>query len=175
MMIETAERLAKADIAHCDFSFEIDSELVAPYRDPVEHARPVEPYRKAYEFDPEEFSDIGPDRMLAVAKDAGRLRGYILVSRSWNNYASIDDFAVDRAFRGAGIGLRLMDRSVRWAREQGLPGVRLETQSNNVPACRFYKRYGFVLGGYDEYHYATIPGLRNEVALFWYLMLAKDS
>ena len=174
MVIETVEGLSEADISQCDFSFDIRSELVAPYRDPIEHARPVEPYRKAYAFDTDDFAEIGPDRLLAVAKVGGRLCGYILVSESWNGYASVDDLAVDRPVRGSGVGLRLMDRAVQWARERGLPGIRLETQSNNVAACRFYKRYGFVLGGYDEYQYATFPALRHEVALFWYLMVPKD-
>jgi ribosomal protein S18 acetylase RimI-like enzyme len=174
MIIETVERLSDADIAQCDFSFDIRSELVAPYRDPIEHARPVEPYRKAYTFDAGDFAGIGPDRLLAVAREGGRLCGYILASESWNGYASVDDLAVDRAVRGSGVGLRLMDRAVQWARERGLPGMRLETQSNNVAACRFYRRCGFVLGGYDEYQYATVPELRNEVALFWYLMVPKD-
>ncbi|WP_395674575.1 GNAT family N-acetyltransferase [Inquilinus sp.] len=173
MIIETAERLSEADIAHCDFSFDIRSALVAPYRDPVGDARPVEPYRKAYAFDADDFAGIGPDRLLAVAREGGRLCGYILLSESWNGYASVDDFAVDRAVRGSGLGTRLMDRAVLWAREQGLPGIRLETQSNNVAACRFYRRYGFGLGGYDEHQYANFPALRAEVALFWYLMLPK--
>jgi len=174
MIIETADRLTAADVAPCDFSFDILCELVAPYRDPVEHARPVEPYRKAYVFDAEDFAEIGPDRLLAVARDGGRLCGYILMSESWNGYASIDDIAVDRAVRGSGLGTRLMDRAVQWARERRLPGMRLETQSNNVPACRFYQRYGFVLGGYDEHQYGTFPALRHEVALFWYLVFPKE-
>ncbi|WP_343718019.1 GNAT family N-acetyltransferase [Inquilinus sp.] len=169
--METAERLTAADIAHCDFSFDIRSELVAPYRDPVADARPVEPYRKAYAFDADDFAGIGPDRLLAVAREGGRVVGYILISESWNGYASVDDIAVDRAARGAGLAVRLMDRAVQWARERDLPGIRLETQSNNVAACRFYRRHGFVLGGYDAYQYRTFPALRAEVALFWYLML----
>jgi streptothricin acetyltransferase len=51
---------------------------------------------------------------------------------------------------------------------QGLPGVRLETQSNNVAACRFYERQGFVLKGFDaDLYRGEMPGTR-EIALFWY-------
>ena len=174
MIIEIVDRLTEADIAPCDFSFDIRSELLAPYRDPVEHARPVAPHRKTYAFEADDFAEIGPDRLLAVARERGRVCGYILVSESWNGYASVDDFAVDRAFRGTGLGLRLMDRAVQWARDRDLPGVRLETQSNNVAACRFYRRYGFVLGGHDEYQYRSFPDLRAEVALFWYLVFPKE-
>jgi streptothricin acetyltransferase len=171
MDVEEVSRLSRAEISHCDFSFDVTHELVTPYSDPFVHVRPTTPYRKAYTFDDAEFMDIGPDRMLAVARDAGRVRGYILVSKSWNNYALVDDFAVDRTVRGSGVGRRLMDRAVLWTEERDLPGMRLETQTNNVPACRFYRRYGFELGGYDEHLYGALADVRAETALFWYLFL----
>ncbi len=47
----------------------------------------------------------------------------------------------------------------------GLPTVRLETQSSNVPACRFYEGYEFKLGGFDRYHYDAIkPDVKSEAA-----------
>jgi streptothricin acetyltransferase len=168
MDVEEVSRLSRAEISHCDFSFDVTHELVTPYSDPFVHAAPTAPYRKAYVFDDAAFMDIGPDRMLAVASNAGGVCGYILVSRSWNNCALIDDLAVDRTVRGSGVGRRLMDRAVLWARARDLPGIRLETQSNNVPACRFYKTYGFELGGYDKHLYGALADVRAETALFWY-------
>ena len=41
----------------------------------------------------------------------------------------------------------------------------------NVSACLFYRHYGFILGGYDRYLYNALPE-KDEVALFWYYMLA---
>ena len=49
-----------------------------------------------------------------------------------------------------------MDRIADWARDKGLGAIRLETQSNNVAACSFYQRYGFVLGGYDRFLYREL-------------------
>ena len=112
------------------------------------------------------------DTMLAAARRDGRLLGFILVSRAWNGCAQVDDLSVDRAARRGGIARALMDEAVAWAKERYLPMLRLETQSNNVPACRFYARYGFVLGGYDRFLYDAIrPGEPRETALFWYLRL----
>ena len=66
-----------------------------------------------------------------------------------------------------------MDALRLWASGRRLAGIRLETQSNNLAACRFYESCRFVLGGYDRHLYKALhPGTR-EVALFWYLMLAK--
>lgn len=67
----------------------------------------------------------------------------------------------------------LVDQALAWARDGGMPGIRLETQSNNVGACRFYVRCGFVLGGHDRCLYQALhPGTR-EVALFWYLFFDR--
>ena len=30
-----------------------------------------------------------------------------------------------------------------------MPGIMLETQNNNVAACKFYEKCGFVIGGFD--------------------------
>ena len=62
----------------------------------------------------------------------------------------------------------LLDFAKAWARQSGLAGVRLETQSTNVPACRLYQRHGFVLGGADRLVYRADPALAHEVALYWY-------
>jgi len=65
-----------------------------------------------------------------------------------------------------------MDEAVRWTTEIGLSTIRLETQNTNVPACRFYERYGFKLGGYDQYLYDAIEKQeKKEIALFYYLSL----
>jgi len=53
-------------------------------------------------------------------------------------------------------------------------GVRLETQSTNVPACRLYQRHGFVLGGADRLVYRADPALAHEVALYWYWFDTRD-
>lgn len=71
-----------------------------------------------------------------------------------------------------GIGRRFMDEAVAGAGASNLRAIRLETQSSNVSACRFYARYGFVLGGYDRYLYSQLDeDVRGDVALYWYLFL----
>lgn len=85
-----------------------------------------------------------------------------------NNFQ--DDFVVEAQYRGQGAGQALLHRAVEWAQSKGLPGIMLETQDINVPACRFYERFGFILAGFDRLLYqVTLPGA-DEVALFWYLL-----
>ncbi|MBR7513564.1 GNAT family N-acetyltransferase, partial [Mycobacterium tuberculosis] len=77
----------------------------------------VAPYRKAYEVEADLFSSDREhdDYLIAVAKAGDRVRGYLLASRGWNNYAQVDDLAVDRDVRKLGVGRGLMDEAVRWA------------------------------------------------------------
>ena len=68
-----------------------------------------------------------------------------------------------------GVGKNLIDAAVNWASKNGYPGIMLETQDTNVPACLFYQNYGFILGGADKMLYRGVGNL-NETALFWYFI-----
>jgi streptothricin acetyltransferase len=159
-------------LARGDFSFEIRQEAVGPFDGGLGQVVPLRPpVVKRYGFDGEALAAHAgrQDQALFVAQLSGRAVGYAAVSEGWNRYAVVDDIAVDGAHRGQGAARVLMDAAVGWAKQRGLPGIRLETQSNNLGACRFYERYGFVLGGHDRWLYSALqPGTR-EVALFWYL------
>jgi len=159
------------DAAACDFSFHVNSELLAPYTWPGA-VGVVPPYRKTLPLGAADYEAwIGdPARAVFAAHRDGRLAGFLAVAPHWNGYALIHELAVDLAARQRGVARGLMDRAVAWAKAQGLAGLTLETQSNNVPACRFYFRYGFRLAGHDAQLYRALdPGTR-EVALFWYLL-----
>ena len=54
---------------------------------------------------------------------------------------------VHRDWRRHGLGSRLLDHAVDWAREQALAWVDLEVLSNNLPARRLYEHSGFVQTG----------------------------
>ena len=159
-----------------DDSFLVESELALFAEDGVVRYQivPVRPYRKRYRRDAGDALSmhlIAPDKAVFLAYVDGSVAGRVLLSEGWNHYAWIDDIAVDVRWRRAGIGRALMDRAVAWALERGLPGIRLETQNNNVPACRFYEAYGFHLGGFDRDLYRGLDEETTEIALFWYLPL----
>lgn len=149
--------------------------------DAFEAVRLDEPYRKNYgdDADAEGLRDYlqrargntASDAAAFVARVDGRVAGRLMMSRSWNGFARIDDIAVDRNARRRGAGAALMRAALDWARTHGYPGLMLETQDTNVIACRMYLRHGFVLGGCDRFHYANEPDIAHETALFWYRML----
>ena len=121
-------------------------------------------------FEPADYMD-SPDKALFLALAGEACLGRIRIGKSWNGDGRVEDLAVRRPCRGRGVGTALMDAAVAWAEEKGLDGLTLETQDNNLPACRFYLKYGFVLGGIDARVYHHTPH-RKETALYFYLPLS---
>lgn len=171
------ERLAaanQADLNRCDNSFTVEAELALFADDgrPAYTVRSVAPYVKRY--GPEVY-DAEPyiareDHAAWLAYVDGHLAGQILVREHWNRFAIVWDIAVNPPFRRLGVGRRLMEQAIRWARERSLPGVTLETQSINAGACRLYEACGFRLGGFDRHLYRGFDRDTREIALFWYLL-----
>lgn len=54
---------------------------------------------------------------------------------------------VAKAYRGRGIGRRLVGRGLQMAREHGMAAVELEVFSDNEVAIALYRSYGFMLQG----------------------------
>lgn len=131
---------------------------------------PVEPYEKEIpidEVDPATFVN-SEDKVIFLAEVDGKLAGQIKIITWWNGYAYIDDLIVNPQCRGFGVGKALMEAAIQWSREKRFPGIMLETQDDNVAACKLYDSCGFVLGGFDQY---TLKNFKpNETALFWYLI-----
>lgn len=99
-----------------------------------------------------------------------QIAGKIVLKKYWNNFAYIDDIAVDRSFRRRGIGQQLLHRAISWAREKNFPGIMLETQNINVGACKLYESCGFQIGGFDKLVYNAMDLPKDEIAIFWYLI-----
>ena len=133
---------------------------------------PVEPYEKILNVDAEDYTTFidNPQKVIFFADVDGQPVGQIKMVPWWNKFAYLEELTVDTPFRGKGVGHALLTRAIEWAKQQHFPGVTLETQDNNVPACMLYERCGFVLSGFDLYAYRNFPEARDEIALYWYLM-----
>ena len=132
---------------------------------------PVEPYEKILTVDPEDYTTFidNPQKVIFFADVDDKPVGQIKLVPWWNKFAYVEELVVDTDFRGQGVGNALMSRAIAWARQQGFPGITLETQDNNVPACKFYEKCGFVLSGFDLYTYKNLDN-PTEIALYWYLI-----
>ena len=127
------------------------------------------PYIKEYPNDPCDYAAYidNPDKTVFFAYSDVECVGQIILKKDWNRYAFIEDICVVKSARGQGIGTALIQKAVEWAKGSGLRGLALETQDNNLLACRFYAKCGFAIGGVDTMLYRNFDN--GELAVFWYL------
>ena len=160
------------DLNKCDGEFIIDSRLVLKLEnDRIRyHVENMAPVRKGYQIekiDPVNYQEH-PNQSIFFAYIDGQLAGQIILRKNWNNFAYVEDIVVDIKFRRQGVGKALILQAEKWARERQLAGIMLETQNNNVGACKLYERCGFRLEGFDQYLYKGLYPDTYEIALYWY-------
>ena len=85
-----------------------------------------------------------------------------------NDIAALWDLRVAPEWRGEGVGSRLFERAVNYARESGCVELKIETQDINVVACNFYAKQGCRLTDVISDAYPEHP---DEVQLIWRLEL----
>jgi ribosomal protein S18 acetylase RimI-like enzyme len=133
------------------------------------------PYDKGhrYDFDEQERANIlqrlrQGDGLHLVVEWCGGIAGVLdATPQEWNNTAWVWNIMLNEEIRGQGVGRALFDRVVSWARQRGYRALVFETQTNNVPACKFYARMGCVLEGLRDTYYTNEDIQRGEVAIFW--------
>ncbi|MCL2203254.1 MAG: GNAT family N-acetyltransferase [Defluviitaleaceae bacterium] len=132
------------------------------------------PYEKIYPNDegPWESYINNPNRIVFLYYAGNKCVGQVRLRKNWNNYAYIEDITVSKNHRSTGIGKQLIQKSTEWARENNMCGVMLETQDNNLLACRFYHKMGFIIGAVDTMLYANFDNA-DEKAVFWYLKFKR--
>lgn len=106
------------------------------------------------------------DKALFLAYKNNDCIGQIRIVQDWNRFCYIENIATKDDFRGQGIGSLLLTKAEDWAKERNLLGISLEAQDDNLGACRFYVKQGFVLGGVDTLKQSYNPQI--DATLYWY-------
>ncbi|MEA3439973.1 MAG: GNAT family N-acetyltransferase [Chloroflexota bacterium] len=167
------------EVSKCSGEFVIDSKLVLSLVDNHIHYEIIDLPKRTKRYRERDVNYTtyinNPERTIFFAYIDSQIAGQIILTKYWNNYAYIQDIAVDVRFRRQGVGKALMERAKQWARKQNLPGIMLETQDINVAACKFYKSCGFKLRGFDTHLYKGIEHVSDEIALYWYYLFEGNT
>ncbi|MFZ5966400.1 MAG: GNAT family N-acetyltransferase [Bacillota bacterium] len=127
------------------------------------------PYTKIYDenyIKVEEYIS-NENKTIFYALDNSLCVGQIVIRMNWNRFCFIEGIVVKEKARRKNVGTLLLNTAKNWAIARNLKGFMLEAQDNNLGACRFYIKNGFVLGGVDIMLYNNFQN-KDEKALFWY-------
>ncbi|MCC6616606.1 MAG: GNAT family N-acetyltransferase [Anaerolineae bacterium] len=103
------------------------------------------------------YDDEAGDRLVGVA---------ITDVQAWNGTLLVWEFHLEAAYRGRGLGRRLMEALAERAAGAGLRVISVETSTTNVPAIRFYRRVGFSIDSIDLSFYSNEDIEKGDVVVF---------
>ncbi|PFG05193.1 GNAT family N-acetyltransferase [Bacillus sp. es.034] len=106
------------------------------------------------------------DKALFLAYLNNTCIGQIRIKKDWNRFCYIENIATKKDHRGSGVGKLLLNKAEEWSKQRELIGMSLEAQDDNLGACRFYVKQGFILGGVDTLKQSYNPNI--EITLYWY-------
>lgn len=97
-----------------------------------------------------DYDEMKENSFFAGAYDeSGKCIGLAIYQKSWNKYLYLYDLKVNKDCRGMGAGKLLLEEGKQIAVENGCKGLHTIGQDNNLAACLFYAKNGFVIGGMD--------------------------
>ena len=145
------------------------------------------PYRKDYDAGPDggplswgRTFDLSRWAVFSAWSDGRRVGGAavafdtptVTMLEGRDDLAVLWDIRVAPDVRGRGVGSALFRAAERWAETKGCRQLKVETQTVNVAACRFYARHGCVLGAA---HRSAYPDHPDEVQLLFYKDLSRGA
>jgi len=110
-----------------------------------------------------DFRDLAREPLFLVALNGDIIAGYS-ITQVRNGHAELISVATSPRYRGLGIGLRLLERSLRAAVKLDARRFGLMVKIDNHQAIRLYRRLGFV-------RVRTVPRYYEDGAGGWRMLL----
>ena len=83
--------------------------------------------------------------------------GLAILQQAFFRYMYLYDLKVKSDYRQQGVARALIEHAGAAAKEYGYRGIYTQGQDNNLGACLFYLKTGFVIGGLDTKVYEGTP------------------
>ena len=107
---------------------------------------PYEGFENGFEENYLDSFYVDDSKIIYVAVDDNKVIGFIsIVNKKESNYIYLDDYCVNKEYRGKGIGSTLMNMSFDFAEEQGIDEIITHVESANKESIKFYENKGFKL------------------------------
>jgi putative acetyltransferase len=97
-----------------------------------------------------------PNAAVFVAEDEGRIVGRLSIARDQHpasHHVADLGLMVAMSYRRQGIGTKLLEAAIEWARHSDVCKLELHVFPHNEAAIRLYENFGFVREGYRHGHY----------------------
>lgn len=112
-------------------------------------------YQRKYDFDLDDPKKYYIDQggMFYVLKDSGKVIGTIALIDKGNHIAELKRMYLIKEYQGKGLGSKLLDRAIRFCKENRFVKLEFETNKKFTNAHAFYQRRGFRIVKEDENSY----------------------
>lgn len=99
------------------------------------------------------------ERLAWIAEDDSKAHGILafLAAQRVDAEWELENIVVAAAIRRRGVGTRLLDEFIRYARAEEGSGIFLEVRESNQSARAFYRKLGFEETGLRKSYYSNPP------------------
>lgn len=140
--------------AHTENDFEQGRLLFKEYSDALGVDLSFQDFEKELEAIHVQYNKPGGSLILVYLNE--KTIACVGIRRSDEKTAELKRMYVRSVHRGHGIGVELLRRSLKLAKELGYKRIRLDTLENMVKAQELYNSFGFYV--IQPYRYNPIPG-----------------
>ena len=168
----TARQGADANIPNEPFT--LWGRMIPSLRDGVWDYRTEEFSKQTQMCFPDFSYDVSDsDAVFFGAYDGSSCIGVAVLRKAMFRNLYLEDLKVNKAYRGRGIGGRLIDACMEKAKAENMQGVYTVGQDNNLSACLFYLRHGFSIGGFDNRAYRGTQQ-EDKADIYFYRDISKN-